>query len=102
VRAALGAMDRGIPAARDGGIPIAISWTSIGEGAAPLRIEVAAEGELDSLALYDGREEIARSLGEPLAVARPLPGEAPGLYVAIARKGKKIVGYKTLTLTDGR
>jgi hypothetical protein len=91
-------MDRGIPVARDGGIPVEISWTSTGEGAAPLQIEVAAEGELDSLVLYAGREEIARSRGEPLVVTRGLPGDALDLYVAIARKGKKIVGYKTLGL----
>jgi len=98
VQAVVGRMDRGIPAARDGGVPIAISWSATGEGEAPLRIDVAAEGELDSLTLYAGREEIARSRGEPLIVTRALPGEAPDLYVAIAKKGKKIVGYKTLGL----
>lgn len=100
VRAAVRAMDRGIPAGRDGGIPIAFAWKDAGEGAAPLRIDVAAEGELDALALYAGREEIARSRGEPLAVNRALPGEALDLYVAIARRGKKIVGYKTLGLAQ--
>ena len=100
VRAALAAMARGIPAARDGGIPIAFAWKDAGEGAAPLRIDVAAEGELDSLTLYAGREEIARSRGEPLAVTRALPFEALHLYVAIARKGKRIVGYKTLGLAQ--
>ena len=98
VAAAVRAMDRGIPAARDGGVPIAISWADTGEGAAPVRIGVTAEGELDSLALYAGREEIARSRGEPLHVTRALPGEALDLYVVIAKKGKKIVGYKTLGL----
>jgi len=98
MRAALGAMERGIPAARDGGIPIAISWRPEGRGEAPLRIDIAADGELDSLVLYAGREEIARSRGEPIVVTRALPGDALDLYVAIARKGKKIVGYKTLGL----
>jgi len=98
VRSVKGELDGGIPAARDGGVPIAISWRREGEGAAPLRIEVAAEGEIDSLALYAGREEIARSRGEPLVVTRATPGAALSLYVAIARKGKKIVGYKTLGL----
>jgi hypothetical protein len=98
VRAAIGAMDRGIPAARDGGFPIALSWASTGEGAAPLQIDASAEGETDSLKLYAGREEIASSRGEPLRVARGLPGDALDLYVAIARNGRKIVGYKTLGL----
>jgi hypothetical protein len=98
VEAAVRGMDRGIPAARDGGIPIAVSWTNVGEAAAPLQIDVSAAGEVDSLALYAGREEIARSRGEPLRVTRALPGEALDLYVAIARKGKKIVGYKSLGL----
>jgi hypothetical protein len=98
VRAALGAADRGLPAARDGGVPIAIRWADGAEGAAPLRIEVSAAGEIDSLALYAGREEIARSRGEPLAVTRARPGAAPDLYFAIARKGKRIVGYKAIGL----
>ena len=58
------------------------------------------ENESDSLALYAGREEIARSRGEPLHVTRALPGDAPDLYVAIARNGKKIAGIRTIGLAQ--
>jgi hypothetical protein len=101
VEAALRALDRGVPAARDGGVPIAIAWSAEGEGGAPLTIDVSAAGEIDSLVLYAGHEEIARSQGEPLRVTRALPGAAPDLYVAIAKKGKKIVGYKAIGLALG-
>jgi beta-lactamase family protein len=89
---------RGFAAAGDGGIPIEFSWEQVGKESYFVDINVAAEGEFDSMVLYEGSLEIARSTGEPIHVKRPNPDETLHLYVAIARKGKRIVGYKNLGL----
>ncbi len=91
-------MNRGFPVARDGGVPLEFAWNPVGEEGEAVSVSVSAPQEVDSLKLFEGSKEIAVSAGEPISIERPVPGEKPQLYVAVARKGKRIVGYKSLGL----
>ena len=86
-----------VPAAVDGGAPIEIAFEERGEDSITLRLS-AGDADVDELVLYDGTEEIGRGGPEGFEATRPIPGIDPRVFVAIATKGSRLVGYASLGL----
>jgi len=91
-------MGEGIPVARDGGLPIEMAWVAVEGEPGRVKLNVSCGARATSLALYEGREMIARTDGGPIEVEREVPGGTPAVYLAIARDGERIVGYRALGL----